>query len=146
MMGARLGLSEEALAMHTRRRQWWRSRWWMPSFSLALGALIFAALAVGGNAADGVKAFAVMAGVAAVFALGNRSDTLRGLGGPDRDERWAMIDLRATAFAGLVVIIALIGAWLLELARGDDGSPYGQLLAIGGIAYVAAVAVARWRG
>jgi hypothetical protein len=38
------------------------------------------------------------------------------------------------------------GAWLYELANGDDGSPYGQLLAVGGIAYIAAVAFLRWRG
>ena len=56
-----------------------------------------------------------------------------------------MIDLRATAFAGLVVIVTLIVAWLVNIARGHDGSPYGQVLAIGGIAYILAVALLRWR-
>ena len=62
-----------------------------------------------------------------------------------RDERWAAIDLRASAFGGLVVILAAMGAWLYELAEGRDGSPYGQLLAVGGVAYIAAVAVLRRR-
>ena len=123
-----------------------RSRWWLPFFSLALGLIIFAAFAIGGDAGEGVQAFAVMAAVAALFAFGaSRSETLGGLGGPGRDERWAMIDLRATAVAGFVLITVVIGAWLYEIANGDDGSPYTQLGAIAGIAYILAVAVGRAR-
>ena len=44
-----------------------------------------------------------------------------------------------------MVILVAIGAWLYELAGGGDGSPYGQLLAVGGIAYIAAVAFLRHR-
>ena len=84
----------------TRRRPWWRSRWWMPLLAILLGAVVFSAMAIGGNPEDGLLSFAVLAAVAAVFWFGGRSDTLRGLGGPGRDERWSMIDLRATAFAG----------------------------------------------
>jgi hypothetical protein len=127
------------------RRPWWRSRWWMPLFSLLLGALILAAMAIGGNTAGGLQGFGVMAAVAALFWFGGRSDTLRGLGGPGRDERWSMIDLRASAFAGLVIISVLIGAWLWELANGREGSPYAQLGAVAGVAYILAVAVLRRR-
>jgi hypothetical protein len=105
---------------------WWRSRWWMPSFALLLGALVLAAMAAGGNTADGLKGFGTMAAVAALFYFGGRSDTLRGFGGPGRDERWSKIDLRASAFAGLVIITVLAGAWLIELSQGQDGSPYSQ--------------------
>jgi hypothetical protein len=128
-----------------RPRPRWRSRWWMPLLALGLGGLVFAAMAVGGDTAAGVQSFGVMAAVAALFYFGGRSDTLRGLGGPGRDERWSSIDLRASAFAGLVVITVVAGAWLWELAQGDDGSPYSQVLAVGGIAYVLAVAVLRRR-
>jgi hypothetical protein len=33
-----------------------------------------------------------------------------------------------------------------EWGHGRDGSPYAQLGAIAGLAYIAAVAVLRWRG
>ena len=129
-----------------RKRPWWRRRWWMPLVSLALGGILFAAMAVGGNPGDGAKSFAVMAAVAAAFAFGTRSETLQGLGGPARDERWELIDLRATALAGMVTLTAILGCWLWELAHGRDGGPYGQLAAVGGVAYVVAVAVGRRRG
>jgi hypothetical protein len=35
---------------------------------------------------------------------------------------------------------------LVAVARGHTGSPYDWLLAIGGLAYIAAVAFLRWRG
>ena len=62
---------------------------------------MFGAFAIGGDVVQGVFSFLVMAALAALFAFGRRSETLQGLGGPGRDERWAMIDLRATALAGV---------------------------------------------
>jgi hypothetical protein len=117
----------------------------MPLFLLALGALIFAAMAIGGNPDEGAGSFGVMAVAAAVFWFGGRSETLRGLGGPGRDERWSMIDLRATAFTGGALLLVLTGSWLWELANGEDGDPYNQIMAIGGLSYIAAVAFLRWR-
>jgi hypothetical protein len=57
-----------------------------------------------------------------------------------------MIDLRATALTAMVMIAYLLGAWLYELSQGDDGQPYAQVAAVGGVAYVAAIAYLRWRG
>jgi hypothetical protein len=74
-----------------------------------------------------------------------RIETLRGLT-TGRDERFTQIDLRATAVTGLVLITTLIVAWLVEIARGHSGNPYGWLGAIGGPAYILAVAFFRWRG
>ena len=129
------------------RMIWWQSRLWAPLYSLAIGALVIAAFAIGGNGGDGAKAFGLFVVVGALFFFGSpRSETLGGLGGTSRDERWAAIDLRASAFGGFVVIIATMGAWLYELADGRDGSPYGQLLAVGGVAYIVAVALLRSRG
>jgi hypothetical protein len=128
-----------------RDRPFWRSRWWMPLVSLAIGAAMFAAFAIGDKPVDGVFAFGVMAALAALFLFGGRSETLRGLGGPGRDERWAAIDLKASAFAGLVLITAVIGAFMYEIANGEDGSPYSALGAIAGVAYVIGVAILRWR-
>jgi hypothetical protein len=117
----------------------------MPAFSLALGAVLLGAFALGGRTGEGLGSFGVMAAVALLFAFGGRSETLSGLGGPQRDERWQLIDLRATAISGLAVMLALIGAWLYEIADGEDGSPYVQLVAVGGVAYVLAVVVLRRR-
>ena len=65
--------------------------------------------------------------------------------GDGRDERWAMIDLRATALAGLVLITAVIVTFLVEIARGHDGSPYTWLGALAGVTYLVGLLIGRWR-
>jgi MFS family permease len=121
------------------------SRWYMPGFCLFLGAVMLAAFAVGGNSVSGLVCFGIMAALGLVCLLGVRSETLQGLSGPGRDERWAMIDLRATALSGLAVILAIIGGWLYEVANGRDGNPYTWLGAVAGLAYILAVAILRRR-
>ena len=97
----------------------------MPLVSLFLGALMFGAFAIGGDVVQGAISFGIMAVLAAVFAFARRSETIQGIGGPERDERWAMIDLRATAIAGGVADRRrVIGGFLIEVARGEDGFPY----------------------
>jgi hypothetical protein len=56
-----------------------------------------------------------------------------------------MIDLRATSLAGFVLITVVIGAFLYEIANGEDGEPYSQLGAIAGVAYIVGVVLGRWR-
>jgi len=123
-----------------------RSRWFMPAFCLFLGALMFGAFAIGQDVGQGAISFAIMAALAAVFFFGRRSETISGIGGPGRDERWELIDLRATAFTAGVLVVTVIVGFLVEVARGHDGSPYTQIGAIGGTAYVLAVAVLHRRG
>jgi len=123
-----------------------RSKWFQPAFSLVLGALLFTALWIGGDLRGAVYALLLMVAFAAVILFGGRSETIRGLRGDGKDERFRQMDLAATAIAGLVVITAIIGAFLVEVARGEDGSPYAQLGAIAGLAYLVAVVVLRWRG
>ncbi|MBV9415583.1 MAG: hypothetical protein JO363_11450 [Solirubrobacterales bacterium] len=45
-----------------------------------------------------------------------------------------------------MVIIAIIVAFLVELAKGHDGNPFAWLGALGGVAYLAAIVVMRLRG
>ena len=45
-----------------------------------------------------------------------------------------MINQRAMAFAGTVLVLVLIGGWVVELARGNDGSPYSEVFAGGVVA------------
>ena len=71
---------------------------------------------------------------------------VRGLRGDGRDEYWSRLDIHATALAGSVLIGVVIGMCLWEWGHGRDGSPYVQLGAIAGVAYIAALALLRLRG
>jgi hypothetical protein len=138
-MSTRTTVSEAKTTMY-------RSRWFMPAFCLFLGVLIFGAFWIGGDPGTGAVSGSVMVLLGAVFLFGGRrSETLSGIGGPGRDERFERIDVHATAIAGTVVIIALIVCWLYELTQGRDGMPYAALMAVGGVAYGLAVAFLRWR-
>ena len=122
-----------------------RTSWFLPLFSLVLGAAMLAAFWIGDRPRDGVGALAVMAVLGAVFLVGGRSEMIRGLRGDGRDEYWARMDARASLFAGMVLVTAVIGMCLWEWAHGRDGSPYTALGAISGVAYVVALAVLRVR-
>ena len=123
-----------------------RSKWFLPLFSLGLGGVVLAASWLGGQLSVGVYGLVVLAVFGLlVLLLTGRSETIRGLT-VGRDERFAQIDLRATAVAGLVMMITVIVAWLVDIARGHSGNPYGWLAAIAGLAYILAIAFFRWRG
>ena len=122
------------------------SKWFLPLLCLVLGIVVLAVSWLGGQPGAGLISLAILAGFGLLLLLlTGHSETLRGLT-IRRDERFAQIDLRATAFTGLVIVITLIVAWLTEIARGHSGHPYDWLGAIGGLAYIAAVAFFRWRG
>ena len=123
-----------------------RSRWFTPLICVAAGIVMFAVSWLGGSLSGGVISLAILAGFGLVLLLlTNRSETVRGLT-VGRDERFAQLDLRATALAGLVMVLAAFVGWLVATAHGQSGSPYGWLLAIGGLAYLFAFAFFRWRG
>jgi hypothetical protein len=123
-----------------------RSRWFMLAFCVALGGVVLLASWLGGSLASGLIGLAVLTGFGLFIALASGSETIRGLRGDGRDERFALMDLRATAIAGQVLIIAVIVGFLVEIARGHNGNPYGWLGALGGLSYALAVAYFRWRG
>jgi hypothetical protein len=123
-----------------------RSKWFLPLFSVALGLAFLAAQWIGGDPQSGLVSLAIMTAFGALILLGGRSETIRGLRGDGRDERFRQIDVQATALAGLAVITAIVVAFVVELARGHDGSPYAWLGAIGGLAYLVAIVVLRARG
>jgi hypothetical protein len=125
-----------------RRRQ---SKWVVPLFSLALGFVFLGIQWANGDPGSGLVSLAIMAAFGAIFLFGGRSETIRGLRGDGRDERFQRIDVNATAFAGFVLIVYVIVGFLVELARGNDGSPYGLMGAAAGLAYVAAIVWQRVR-
>jgi hypothetical protein len=106
------------------------------------GVVMLAALWVGGGLRAGLESLAILTGFGVLVLLGGRSETIRGLRSDGRDERFRQIDIHATALAGTVVI----GAIIVEVARGHDGTPYSWLGAIGGLAYLIAVVALRLRG
>ena len=122
-----------------------RSKWFTPLVCLGLGIVVFVVSWLGGQLGAGLISLAVIAGFGLVLLLlTGRSETIRGLT-VGRDERFAQLDLRATALAGLVVLLAALVGWLVAVARGHSGDPYGWLLAIGGLAYLVSFAFFRWR-
>ena len=123
-----------------------KSKWLTPLFAVGLGLVILGAQWIGGDATSGFESLGIMSAFAALVLLGGRSETVRGLRGDGRDERFKEIDIHATALAGLAVITAIIIAFIVEVAQGHGGAPYSWLGAIAGLAYLAAVVVLRLRG
>ena len=86
----------------------------------------------------------MVAAAATLLLAARRSETIRGLIN-HRDERINGIDLRATAFSGLAVILAILVGALVEMGRGHSGAPYTWLAAIAGLSYILAIVVLRVR-
>ena len=110
-----------------------------------LGILVFGAMTIGGDLTWGLVELGLFLAVVGLFYFGARNETIGGLAAPGRDERWAMINQRAIAFAGTVVILILIGGLLYELANGRDGSPFSEVMGAGVIAFFAAALWLRFR-
>jgi len=128
----------------TVRRTW--QFWATPATALVIGVAYFWASWAGGHPRTGVFMLSVMVVTAVGSVLfARRSETVKGLM-DHRDERLATIDVTATAGAGMAVILTIIVAFIVDLARGGDGMPYAWLGAIGAVAYVGAVIVLRVRG
>jgi hypothetical protein len=123
-----------------------RSKWMLPVLCLVIGAAYMTAAGIGGNLELGAEMFGVSALFAVGLILGRRNETVRGFTQADsRDERFAALDLRATAIAGTTVVLAILIGFIVALARGDNGEPYVWLGALGGIAYLVALVVLRTR-
>jgi hypothetical protein len=122
------------------------SKWTVPVFSLALGAVVGAALTIAGRLGDGLWCLGTMVVFAGIFAFGGRSETIRGLRGDGRDERFQAMDMRATLTAGTVVLIAVIVASVVSAVNGQNGAPYNWLAALGGLTYIASIVWLRVRG
>ncbi|HEY6523410.1 MAG TPA: hypothetical protein VIY10_06540 [Solirubrobacteraceae bacterium] len=122
------------------------SKWVVPAFSVAMGLVLLGAGILGHRVGDGLFGLGVMTALGAVFAFGGRSETIRGLRGDGRDERFHAMDARATLASGSVLLIAVLVAYVVSVASGDSGEPYSWLGAIAGVTYLASIAWMRIRG
>jgi len=123
-----------------------RSRKWVtPVTALAIGLGYLVAGLLGDNLEFGVFGLVLMVAVGGAFWLvRTRSETVAGLL-DRRDERINAIDASASLFAGMTTLAVVLGAFMVEIARGQDGMPYAALGAVAGVAYVAALVWGRLR-
>jgi hypothetical protein len=123
-----------------------RSGWELPAFSLVLGGVLWVAAWVGGYPGLGLAMFAIMAAFGAVFVVGRRSESIRMMAaGRGADACWRSIDLRATAIAGLVLISAVIVAFVWGDRPWPQWASPTPLGAIAGVSYLVALVWFRWR-
>jgi hypothetical protein len=120
--------------------------WSTPVVGLLIGLIYLVGYWIGGHPGQGLFGLAVMVTFSvALLLVGRRSETVRGLL-DHRDERIAGIDLRASAFTALAMIVAVLAGFVGAIARGDSGWPYDMIGAVGGLAYLAGVIYFRIRG
>jgi len=120
-------------------------KWYMPLLSLAMGLAFGVAFWIGGDPQSGLVSLGIMTALGGLILIGGRSEMIRGLRGDGRDEYWMGIDNRATLFAGNVTILAILAMAGWEWAHGRSGSPYAQLGALTGVAYLLGLVMARLR-
>jgi hypothetical protein len=111
-----------------------RVYWVTPAVGVACGLIYLIAFSLGGHPGYGLIALGGMVAFSTGIALvGRRSETVRGLL-DHRDERLAGIDLRATAVTAVVMILAVLAGFVIEVARGHDGASFALIGAAGGVA------------
>ena len=119
--------------------------WLTPATSVALGIAMGAAAWTGGDRGFAVFAVVLMTALAAALVVAaSYSETVERLL-DRRDERITGLDRDASLFAGMVLLVAVLGGFVGELATGGDGQPYSWMGALAGVGYVVALIVLRLR-
>lgn len=85
----------------------------------------------------GAAFLAIIWGYVALLALGARvSDTVALLADDVHDERHVHIHQRAALFTLNLLGLVIVGAFIVDVAQGGDGSPYTYLGLVGGASYL----------
>ena len=121
------------------------TRWAVPGVAALAGAAYLVAGLLGDDVGFGVLGLVLMLAAGGAFLLAARwSETAAGL--RDRtDERINEIDRSASLTDGMVVLLAVLVLFVVEIASGEDGSPYSQLGALGSLTYVVSLVWLRYR-
>jgi hypothetical protein len=112
-----------------------------------VGFLIAAAEAANGVTIDrAVVAFVIVLGYTVVIAaLQGRSETMSALAGNPVDERWRLINDRATSFMALVGVGVSLGGYVVAEAARRDSLGFAVVAGAMGVAYLVGVGWYRWR-
>lgn len=119
-------------------------RWTLPLLCLLFGVAFLLAFWAAGNPVAGLGPFAVMIGYGVLLFTGS-SEVVRVLRGQPSDEMWSSFNLRAIWFASEVLAVVIVGAFVYEIARGQDGQPYALLGFVFGVSYIASLLWFWWR-
>ena len=124
-----------------------KSKWLVPGFAVVMGVVFLAASGRTTTSSGGLVSLAIMVGVC------------RGAGRVQRPKRassrscailrptsaWRCSTCARRRSPASCSITVVIGAFLYDVARGHDPSPYGQLGAVAGIAYLVALIILQRR-
>ncbi|CAN5592109.1 hypothetical protein BH10ACT11_BH10ACT11_10430 [soil metagenome] len=111
-------------------------RWWLSIWTLGLGLVVLVAQLIAGNPRAGAITAGIFLAAAAIFYGAERSETFRGIGGSDGDERFRGIEVSAMSVAGRAMALSVIAAMVYELARGEDAAHYSWVIGVGTLAYL----------
>lgn len=104
--------------------------------SVVIGLILFGVAVATGEVFVGIGFLAVTWGFAALLHFGPRfSDTIALVGDDVNDERHVYIHQRAALISINLLGFMLIGAFIVDIARGGDGSPYSYMALIGAVTY-----------
>ncbi|MFC4517923.1 hypothetical protein [Streptomyces ehimensis] len=111
----------------------------MLALTSVVGATMAAVMVVRGDITMAILLPAISIGYGlAVTLSASRSDVAAQLSGYEEDERRRLINLRATAATGDVLVAALVCGIAYKLVHDELGGPFSMLSALGGITYVIA--------
>ncbi|REF01107.1 ABC transporter permease [Thermomonospora umbrina] len=117
----------------TRERRGGR-RWIVPVLALAAGVGVAALLASRDRTGAGLASLAVLAGYAAHLGY-RRDEPALPIGAAFGGGHRARAHLRAAAMTGDVLVLALVGAVVVQALRGAEVTPYAWLAALAGGVY-----------
>ncbi|MDF0529865.1 hypothetical protein P0W64_09760 [Tsukamurella sp. 8F] len=119
------------------------AKWSVPAVGVVAGLAYLGIMLARGEPALGFAMLAIMLTyVAVVVLLRRRSETGALLGGGEADERQREIGVRAIAFTGQVLMLAILGGFFFTLATGSSAAAiWAGLAAVGGATFVAACIV-----
>ena len=124
-----------------------KRRWITPAVMLVGGVALTMAATFGGghftrSALISGLVFTAVATTAFVLIGRSRGD-LGAIVASAPDERQRVIDLRATAAAGVAMALILIVGSVVSLAQGHSGQPWVDLAAAFGVVYVISLSIFR---